>query len=102
MRQINEGNAIQVGAVIRGDDGSITVPTTLAYRVDDSSGASVIGWTSLTPESLTKISIPASSNVILDDSQPYENRMVTVMSDEGLPTQQVTAVEYRLKNLSSI
>lgn len=102
MQTINEGSAAELTVALRGDDGSLTTPTTLKYRVDDSRGDAITGWTSLTPSSLTTIAIPAASNAILDDSRPYEDRHVTVMSDEGLSTQQVTVREYRVRNLATV
>lgn len=103
MQIINEGSAVEISIALRGDDNSLQVPTTIKYRVDDdTSGDSITAWTSLTPESVTVIPIPATSNAILDDAQPYEDRRVTVMTDEGLATQQVQVHKYRVANLGGI
>lgn len=102
MQLINESSAIELSVAYRGDDGSLITPTTLKYRVDDALGDAITDWTSLTPASITTIEIPATSNAILDDSQPYEDRIVTVLIDEGLSTQDVTEQRYRVRNLSGI
>lgn len=102
MQLITEGSAIELSVAYRGDDGSLITPTTLKYRIDDALGDVITDWTSLTPASITVIDIPATANAILDDSQPYEDRLVTVMSDEGLSTQDVTEQRYRVRNLSGI
>lgn len=102
MKLINEGTAIELSLAVRGDDGSSSIPTTLKYRVDDASGTAITGWTSLTPESITEIPIPAATNAILDDSKPYEDRLVTLMTDEGLSTQKVYEQRYRVVNLGGI
>jgi hypothetical protein len=102
VRIINEGSATELKAAIRGDDGSLTTPTTLKYRVDDPRAGVITGWTALSPSALTNIPIPAATNAMRDDSRPYEDRQVMVMSNEGLSSQQVTYIEYRVRNLSAI
>ena len=102
MRRINEGTAAELSIARRGDDGSLVTPTTLKYRVDDAGGDSITDWTSLTPDSITSLAIPAASNAILDDSKPYEDRIATIMADEGLSTQEVYEIRYRVLNLSGI
>lgn len=102
MQRINEGTAVELSIARRGDDGSLIVPTTLKYRVDDSAGDSITAWTDVTPASITTLDIPAASNAILDDSKTYEDRVVTVMADEGLSTQEVYEERYRVVNLGGI
>lgn len=102
MRRINEGTAIELSIARRGDDGSLVTPTTLKYRVDDAGGDSITAWTSLTPASITTIAIPAATNAILDESKTYEDRIVSIMSDEGLSTQEVYEQTYRVVNLSGL
>lgn len=103
MQIINEGSAVEISIALRGDDNSLQTPTTLKYRVDcETTGTAITGWTSVTPESKTVILIPATSNAIQDDSQPYEDKVCTTMSDEGLDTQLTKAHKYRVQNLGGI
>ena len=102
MRLINEATAIEITHAVRGDDGSLSIPTTLKFRVDDASGSAITGWTSVTPESITEIPIPAATNAIRDDSKTFEDRLVTLMTDEGLSTQKVYEQRYRVVNLSGV
>ena len=103
MQIVNEATSVELSAAIRGDDGSLVAPTTLKYRLDcETSGKAITAWTSLTPEAITAIRIPASSNAIQDDGQPFEDKAVTIMADEGLLTQQVEVKKYRVRNLGGI
>lgn len=103
MRRINEGTAVELSVARRGDDGSLVTPTSLKYKVDcETSGTAITAWTTLTPASITAIAIPATSNAIQDDSNPYEDKVVTVMANAGLSTQEVTEQRYRVENLGGI
>lgn len=103
MQLVNERTAVEISIAYRGDDGSLLTPTTLKYRVDcETTDTAITAWTSVTPESITTLTIPATSNAIQDDSQPYEDRCVTIMADEGLATQEVSTRKYRVENLGGI
>lgn len=103
MLLVTEGSAVELSAAIRGDDGSLVAPTTIKYRLDcETTGQSITAWTTLTPETITPIPILATANAILDDSNSYEDRVVTVMTNEGLANQQVQVQKYRVENLSGI
>lgn len=103
MDLINERTARSLNIALRGDDGSLITPSTLKYRVDcETNGQSVTDWTDLTPESITTIEIPATTNAIIDDARPYEDKRVTVMADEGLSSQSVQTIVYRVRNLQGV
>jgi hypothetical protein len=103
MRLVNEGTAVELSAALRGDDGSLITPTTIKYRLDcETTGQAITAWTTLTPEAITSIPILATANAIIDDTNGYEDRVCTVMTDAGLATQQVQVQKYRIENLGGI
>ena len=103
MKIVNEATAVTVNIERRGDDGSLLTPTSLKYRVDcQTNNQPITDWTALTPAATTTVVIPATSNAIQDDGNSYEDKVVTIMSDEGLDTQETTAQTYRVRNLGGV
>ena len=103
MKLINEATAVTINIERRGDDGSLLTPTGLKYRVDcQTNNQPITAWTALTPAATTTLVIPAASNAIIDDSASYEDKVVTVMTDEGLDTQETNTQTYRVRNLGGV
>lgn len=87
-------------------------PATAQHRVHDKdTGQELLSWTADAVEtiagpgstlkaSFSDIVIPASVNRILNDSNAYETRVITVQSDFGTDDQLTAEREYRVKNLS--
>ena len=75
-------------------------PDTLRWRLHDKdTGQEIVGWTEIDPTDPTII-ISADANRILDDSNAYETRVLTVQSDFDTDSQLSADREYRIKNLS--
>lgn len=103
MKLINEATAVTINIERRGDDGSLITPTSLKYRVDcQTNNQPITAWTALTPAATTTVVIPATSNAIQGDGNSYEDKVISVMSDEGLDTQEVTTQTYRIKNVGGV
>jgi len=79
------------------------VPGSVRYRLDDITDGrnqQILDWTSvLTPDSSIEILIPSSANLILNDSNTYETRLLTVESDYGTDNQLSNDESYRVLNL---
>lgn len=103
MKLLNEATAVTLNIERRGDDGSLITPTSLKYRVDcTTNNQPITDWAALTPAATTTVVIPATSNAIIDDGNSYEDKTVTIMTDEGLDTQETTVQEYRVRNLGGV
>ena len=79
------------------------VPTTIRYRLDDQTegrARQIIDWTDVTPTASTiEILIPSSANAILNTSNTYETRLLTIQSDYGTDNQLSEDETYRVLNL---
>ncbi len=79
----------------------LTTPTAMRYRIDDSSGTQILGWTTIsTPSATETIEITAAQNRLLSQEHSYETRIVTIeVTSEGGA---ITPYEltYKLKNLT--
>ena len=77
-----------------------TTPTTVQYRLDCLTTCTAIAdWTSATPGTSVSISVTGTQNDILADSNPTEVKQLTVMADEGLVTQYLQSVRWKVENL---
>lgn len=103
MKLLNESTAVTLNIERRGDDGSLVTPTSLKYRVDcTTNNQPITDWTSLAPAATTTVVVPAASNAIINDGNGYEDKQVTVMTDEGLDTQETTTQVWRVRNLGVV
>ena len=82
-------------------NGVLYTPTTARYRLDDhKTKQAIIAWTSIVTMSTSMlITIPATSNTILNDSNAREKKVVTVETDFGTATANTEDYEYWLQNL---
>ena len=100
MQTVNERTAMTFRSSVRGDDGSIVTPATVKYRVDClTNNQPIVAWTNLTPASIQTIEVLGAANAIQDDNNGYEDRQLTVMTDEGLSSQQVSLHQWRVRNV---
>jgi hypothetical protein len=79
------------------------IPISARYRLDDKTNGyttELIGWTDMTPDEAVDVTIPSSANRILNDSNRYETRILTVQSDYGTDNQLSEDETYRVMNLS--
>lgn len=75
-------------------------PTTVDYRLDClSTGANLIGWTTVTPAASVSITVPANSNAIQNDYNQYERKQLTVRMNGGLTNAYQTPFTYDVQNL---
>lgn len=83
--------------------GTLTAPTTIRYRVDDVySEDNVVAWTTATATTTATISIPASSNVMIDEDRRVERKVLTVEADNGTSTARNGSTYYDLVNIIGI
>lgn len=76
-------------------------PGTVRYRVHDpDTDLELLEWTSVAPDGTVSIILPASINRIVDDSNAFETRVLTVQSDYDTDNQLSKHLEYRVENLS--
>ena len=103
---VNEQNTYVVKASFEDDDHNPVVPDSGSYRVDDITGGiatSVIANTNFVPVlTYYNIVIPSSSNVILDQSRDFEDRVLTVKFSYSGGRQGAGEYFYTLKNMRRI
>ena len=104
---LDEQNACTIRASFEDENEAAVTPISMSYRVDDLTGGVatvVVANTAVVPStSYYDIEIPATSNVVLDQSHDYETRLVTVKFVYGASSKQGAGeYEYLLKNLRRI
>jgi hypothetical protein len=78
-------------------------PTTVHYRVDClTSKKELITWTSVSAGENITINMTAAFNAIQVESNPWERKQLIVKADDGLSTQTIGQVRYKVKNLRGI
>lgn len=78
------------------------VPASVRYRLDDRTDdhiRQVLDWQTVSPASSIEITIPSGANTILNDSNRFELRVLTIQSDYGTDNQLSADETYRLQNL---
>jgi hypothetical protein len=98
---VNEESAITVN-VQRLDDnsGAVEAPTTLKYRVDcQTTRTALVPWTTVTADVVTVVPVSGATNMIQDDRDAEEIKVMTVMTDEGLSTQLTSEYAWSVVNL---
>ena len=102
---VHEETSFTVTAYFR-DRGTkaAATPTTIHYRLDClSTRREIKDWTSVsTPAGSNTITISASDNQILDDSNTTETKQITIKLDTGLSTQQIKPALWKVRNLQGI
>jgi len=81
------------------------IPVTLRYKVNDClTGRELVPFTPVTPTAREMtVLIPGSVNEIINNQlRNPEKKVVTINTDQGLPTQHFSEYIYRVKNLSFI
>jgi hypothetical protein len=81
-----------------------SIPTTIHYRVDClSTKTRITDWTLVSsPAASRTIVITSTENQILDDSHLMEVKQLTVKADDGLSTQVIKPVQWKVRNLQGI
>lgn len=108
---INENSTAVIGLWFKDENEKNVVPGEIIWRVDDAnlmavsgvSAGEIIGDTTETPSSYKhSIYIPGAANIILDDNNMWEERIVTIRytyGDNGVGTEEM---RYKVKNLVRI
>ena len=85
------------------ETGTAVIPSNARYRLDDKTSlGALIAWTTLTPATTMTVSIPATSNAIIDASVAEEFKVFTVETDYGTSVAHVEELEYSVKNLQFV
>lgn len=102
--RVQEGSALTITAKFWTDTSetwTAQTPTTIHYRIDClTTGAEILGWTSIAAATSATISVTGAQNVIQSDHNEWETKQVTVKIDTGLSTQYQEAMTYEVRNLS--
>jgi len=108
MKPTNEGSFKRFTIKFFDTDGVPFTPTSAQWKLTDTTnvadptaGKMLQDWTDISPlaESVV-ITIPSTLNVIIDDTNAYEERTLTVKAEPGNENGQHTEdVKYRVRNL---
>lgn len=107
LPEVNEGTPITCTVCLYGDDDDLVLPSTLEYQVIDKYSKTVtqegeLGDAEVVEDGLEKsvaITISGANNAILDQSKPYERRIVLVTVNSG---EVIGKGEYVVQNVRSI
>ncbi len=103
MKIVNEKSSAILTLTFEDESENAVTPDSGIYRIDDiDSGTEIKGDTAFTPSSSTHdITLTATENAIIDSTQPYETKLVTVTFVYG--TKQGTGeYQYKVRNLRKI
>ena len=104
MLSVNENSTSYVTAVFKEKDGNVQAPDSARYRIDCvTTGTKIKDWTPINnPGSTEEITISKSENAIIDQSNPTEQRVVTVEGTYGVDDGVSEELFYDLINLYSV
>lgn len=87
MTTINENTLLPYTFAPKDADGVAISPSTVRWRLDClTTGTAISDWASVSPAASIAITIPATSNVIVNNANPSETKRITVQFDAGLST----------------
>lgn len=99
---VNEASALFLTFTFYDEAGNPVTPTTVDWRLDDITDphtpVEIRAWTSLTPGNPINAQVTGAQNAMQDPTRNYEERLVTVKTDDGLSTQGTEDMKYRVKN----
>jgi len=102
-RKFNEKSQVTISVRPVNKEGVLFTPTTARYRMDDlHSRTEKVAWATLTPSTKMTITIPGSSNDIINSGNKFEDKIVTVQLDQGLTSEHNQDYKYRVTNLEFI
>jgi len=100
---VNERTRFEVAVEFLDADGAPAAPSAVEYRIDDAgTGAEILDWTSIDPESEVTIPVTSEQNRILDDANQIEIRLLTVRAVLGADAELPEEFEWAVKNLRMI
>jgi hypothetical protein len=97
----NEGSSFTATAYFRDRaTAAADAPTTVKYRLDClTTGREIVDWTTASAAASVAISITATHNAILNDSNMQETKQLTVAGDYGAADQSVGKITWTVENL---
>ena len=85
---------------------ALFMPGSVRYRLDDVTVPEwptvVLDWQTISPDTSVEITIPSSANSILNNRNPYEERVLTIQSDFGTDDQLSEELSYRIVNMQGV
>lgn len=106
MLTIQEQSRQKFSVSFKDETYALFTPGSVRYRLDDVTipewPSVVLDWQTLPPDTSVEITIPSSANSILNDSNSYETRVLTIQSDYGTDDQLSQELQYRVRNMSGI
>lgn len=100
---VNEGSTAYLTVAFTDKNGAAAAPTTVTYRIDClTNGTEVKDDTSLSPGTSVEITITATENAIISQSNALEKRVVTVIGSYGTGDAVKNEYQYWVKNLSKV
>jgi hypothetical protein len=101
--RVNEGSFYDV--IVRPLDAAnaSTVPSTMRYRIDcETTGNTVRDWTTVTPSAAVTVTVTATENAIVSNSNRTEKKVMTVQADYGESRQYTDKHKWIVVNLQGI
>jgi len=74
------------------------VPTTVDYRLDTLEGSEITGWTAVSPQAVSSVTLSANQNRIHNNFRVLETKVLTVASDRNLPSEYRDSLSYQVRN----
>ena len=104
MDSINDKTSYFVTVYFWDENGQAVTPNSGTYRLDSDNGIEIIASTPFTPSTTNyTISIPYTSNYILDNSKTFEIRKLTVIwLYNGSTSQGTYEWQYIINNLKGV
>lgn len=102
-RSVNEGSHLSFTARFYDADGTAAAPTSVRYKVEDiETEENMVSWTTASAATAVSFTIPASANVIEDESNRRERRLLTVEANQGTDTAYSASTYYDVINVLGI
>jgi hypothetical protein len=100
---INEGSTGYLAVEFLDKAGAASVPSSISYRIDDViSMDEILDDTTVTAAAEIEITLGPSVNVIVDQKNRRERRLVTITATYGADDALVKEYEYDVKNIKMI
>ena len=100
---VNEKSTFYLSITFKDKDGKAVAPTSATYRVDDvDSGTSVLSSTSISPAATVELKFAPTETSIIDSTNVYEKRKVTVTANYGTNDSVTKVFFYNVRNLEVV
>lgn len=98
--RVKERSALTVTVYFRDSSDAADTPTTVDYRIDCLSTKTILAdWTSATPGTSVVITVTPTQNKIVNHTNAWERRQITVSSDRGLATETRDTAIWLVENI---